>query len=89
MFIVDGEKFYEDVEGRKALEANLQEKLKEVKHKIFNARLALEDTKIIRTLAEMEGTPHYADRYLAVAEQHLNLALLALAEGRSQMRDIE
>ncbi len=70
-------------------EVELQERFRQVKHKIFEARTALEETMFVRVgVPGTGGTPHYADRFFAVAEQHLNLASLALAEGRQQMRDI-
>lgn len=71
------------------MQTKLQEQLKDVKHQIFRARNLLVQTMIRRKLQDMVGEPYYADRNFAVAEQHLNLALLALAEGREQMRHVE
>ena len=67
----------------------LQEELKHVKHKIFEARQALKETMLVRSCSDTTGTAYYADRHFAVVESYLNLALLALAEGRERMQELE
>lgn len=64
----------------KKTEEDVQLRLRDVKHALCDAR------NILRSAMSEDGV--HADRFLAVCEQHIELSLLALFEGRSQMREL-